>query len=132
MPWDFLLDKRNAMKKPNPSSPKKNETKPEEDLVGYPHYPKDDDIYTRLKEEQDIDPEDPTKLKEEEPDPIIDPEEDLELEDEIRDSDLDIPGADLDDADEEIGNEDEENNFYSIGGDKHHDLEEDQGEVFPW
>lgn len=32
-------------------------------------------------------------------------------------NDLDIPGADLDDADEKIGEEDEENNDYSLGGD---------------
>ena len=40
--------------------------------------------------------------------------------------DLDIPGAELDDANEEIGEEDEENNYYSLGGDNHEDLEEDQ------
>lgn len=39
--------------------------------------------------------------------------------------DLDVPGAELDDADEAIGEEDEENNPYSIGGDRHEDLEED-------
>lgn len=33
-------------------------------------------------------------------------------------SDLDVPGAELDDADEATGNEDEENNSYSLGGDK--------------
>jgi hypothetical protein len=38
--------------------------------------------------------------------------------------DLDIPGAELDDADEGIGEEDEENNYYSLGGDNHEDLEE--------
>src|SRR5260370_1272662 len=42
--------------------------------------------------------------------------------------DLDIPGTELDDADEKIGEEDEENNYYSIGGDNHEDLEEDQGD----
>jgi len=31
-------------------------------------------------------------------------------------SDLDVPGSELDDADEAIGEEDEENNDYSIGG----------------
>jgi hypothetical protein len=41
---------------------------------------------------------------------------------------LDVPGADLDDADEAIGEEDEENNYYSIGGDDHNDLEEDKEE----
>jgi len=38
---------------------------------------------------------------------------------------LDIPGADLDDENEEIGEEDEENNYYSLGGDNHENLEED-------
>ncbi|WP_143308695.1 hypothetical protein [Chitinophaga vietnamensis] len=42
--------------------------------------------------------------------------------------DLDVPGADLDDAEEAIGEEDEENNLYSLGGDRHRDLEEDNGE----
>ncbi|MCY7420570.1 MAG: hypothetical protein LH478_02380 [Chitinophagaceae bacterium] len=36
----------------------------------------------------------------------------------------DIPGADLDDESEDIGEEDEENNYYSIGGDNHDNLEE--------
>jgi hypothetical protein len=40
--------------------------------------------------------------------------------------DLDIPGAELDDADEAIGEEDEENNYYSLGGDNHNDLEEEK------
>lgn len=40
-------------------------------------------------------------------------------------NDLDIPGAELDDTQEEIGSEDEENNGYSLGSDNHNDLEED-------
>lgn len=40
--------------------------------------------------------------------------------------DLDVPGADLDDESEELGEEDEENNYYSLGGDRHENLEEDQ------
>ena len=40
--------------------------------------------------------------------------------------DLDVPGSDLDDENEELGEEDEENNYYSIGGDRHENLEEDQ------
>jgi hypothetical protein len=35
--------------------------------------------------------------------------------------DLDVPGAELDDQNESIGSEDEENNSYSIGGDRHED-----------
>ncbi|MEO6831703.1 MAG: hypothetical protein ABI378_05215 [Chitinophagaceae bacterium] len=33
-------------------------------------------------------------------------------------ADLDVPGSEADDADENIGEEDEENNYYSLGGDK--------------
>ncbi|HYE54184.1 MAG TPA: hypothetical protein VD996_05045 [Chitinophagaceae bacterium] len=39
--------------------------------------------------------------------------------------DLDVPGAELDNPNEEIGEEDEENNYYSLGGDRHENLEED-------
>jgi hypothetical protein len=39
-------------------------------------------------------------------------------------SDLDIPGAQMND-DEALGQEDEENNYYSLGGDRHENLEED-------
>ena len=35
--------------------------------------------------------------------------------------DLDVPGAELDDKNEAIGSEDEENNNYSLGGDRHED-----------
>ena len=40
-------------------------------------------------------------------------------------SDLDIPGSELDDNAEKIGEEDEENNYYSLGGDGHEAQEED-------
>lgn len=38
---------------------------------------------------------------------------------------MDVPGSELDDADESIGEEDEENNYYSLGGDNKENLEED-------
>ena len=38
--------------------------------------------------------------------------------------DMDVPGEELDDKDEEIGAEDEENNYYSLGGDNKDSLEE--------
>jgi hypothetical protein len=38
--------------------------------------------------------------------------------------DLDVPGSELDDADENIGEEDEENNYYSLGGDANDNLED--------
>jgi len=40
-------------------------------------------------------------------------------------TDLDIPGSELDDDNERIGEEDEENNYYSLGGDRHESQEED-------
>jgi hypothetical protein len=40
-------------------------------------------------------------------------------------TDLDIPGSELDDDTESIGEEDEENNYYSLGGDRHEAQEED-------
>lgn len=40
-------------------------------------------------------------------------------------TDLDIPGSELDDDNESIGEEDEENNYYSLGGDRHESQEED-------
>jgi hypothetical protein len=32
---------------------------------------------------------------------------------------IDVPGSELDDQQESIGSEDEENNYYSLGGDNH-------------
>lgn len=40
-------------------------------------------------------------------------------------ADLDVPGSEADDAAEAVGSEDEENNYYSLGGDNHESLEED-------
>lgn len=58
--------------------------------------------------------------------PELEPEEIIELSDDSSlDDGLDIPGAELDDEMEMIGEEDEENNYYSLGGDNHEDLEED-------
>ena len=55
-----------------------------------------------------------------------DEEDDIRPVDGLRRKDeLDIPGSELDDDVEEIGSEDEENNYYSLGSDRHEDLEED-------
>lgn len=43
----------------------------------------------------------------------------------ITGNDLDVPGAEDDDEDEAIGEEDEENNDYSLGGDNHDDTPAD-------
>lgn len=41
--------------------------------------------------------------------------------DEVSGNDLDVPGSELDDDNEDIGEEDEENNSYSLGGDRNED-----------
>jgi len=111
------------MKKPNPSDDQ-NKDNPK-DAKGYPLYPDKDDIYNRAEEEKDIDPDDMSPIKNTDDDEDIDPEEELDFDDDDLELDLDVPGSELDDDDEAIGNEDEENNYYSIGGDNHDDLEED-------
>jgi hypothetical protein len=85
-------------------------------------YPPAEDIYSRGKVEENIDPEDISRLKENQKDPG----------DEGKESELDVPGAELDDDMEKIGAEDEENNEYSIGGDNHSDLDENNPDIqFP-
>lgn len=37
---------------------------------------------------------------------------------------LDVPGSELDNSEEKIGSEDEENNYWSLGGENHEDLEQ--------
>ncbi|MEO9004065.1 MAG: hypothetical protein ABI288_04980 [Ginsengibacter sp.] len=74
---------------------------------GNPIYPSKEDIYSHEEKEpfdEEVTPD--TNKKENE----------ISL-----DEGLDVPGAELDDADEIIGEEDEENNYYSLGGDKHDD-----------
>ena len=39
-------------------------------------------------------------------------------------NELDVPGSEEDDAQEQVGSEDEENNSYSLGSDRHSDLDE--------
>ncbi len=80
----------------------------------------EDDIYKKEKEMQDIDPEDVTVTKA--PNELNDIPDELDFSTNFDGDDLDVPGAELDDADEEIGEEDEENNYYSIGGDNHTEL----------
>jgi hypothetical protein len=96
------------------------------EFPGYPLYPPEDDIYYRDEKIGDIDPEDPTKKKRRNEIPETMNEKDFK--DDMSGSDLDIPGSELDDDQEDIGSEDEENNYYSLGGDNHEDLESDTTE----
>lgn len=103
--------------------PEKNEKK----FPGYPSYPVDEDLYSQSEEKADLDPENPALLKTPNADP--DAPNHLSTDEAHTGDDLDIPGADLDDAQEAIGSEDEENNYYSLGGDDKEGLEEDQGDT---
>jgi hypothetical protein len=95
---------------------------------GYPLYPAEEDIFTKFKEERAIDPEDITKTKKSNENGKAGKNNEKDFEEDGSGSDLDVPGSELDDGEESIGKEDEENNFYSLGGDNHNDLEEDKGD----
>ncbi|HEX7494897.1 MAG TPA: hypothetical protein VF346_11800 [Bacteroidales bacterium] len=99
------------------------------DLHEYPLYPENEDIYKRYKEEEELDPEDISKAKKSDPDDEVLSDIDMEFNEVLVGSDLDIPGSELDDEQEMLGSEDEENNYYSLGGDDHNDLDEDKDEL---
>jgi hypothetical protein len=88
-------------------------------------YPASEDIYAKFKEEKDLNPEDISKKKTPNEKEASLNERDFKTD--MSGSDLDVPGSELDDQQESVGSEDEENNYYSIGGDNHNDLDEDKG-----
>lgn len=94
----------------------------DDDLTGYPSYPATEDIYGKYHKARNINPEEPAKNK-----VITKPgsKNVKDFSDDVTGDDLDVPGSDLDDDIELRGDEDEENNYYSLGGDNHNDLEED-------
>jgi hypothetical protein len=100
-------------KKINKSEEEEN-SKPK--IYGDPEYDASEDIYSKGEKIESIDGDDNPKL------------EKKKSKKKLPGEDLDVPGAELDDADEKIGEEDEENNYYSLGGDDHNDLEEDNEE----
>lgn len=79
-------------------------------------YPASEDIYNKEEKIKNINPDNITNGK------TIDSKEveqnknnlNIDKENQLGD-DLDVPGSELDDNQEEIGSEDEENNFYSEG-----------------
>ncbi len=100
--------------------------KDEKKFPGYPAYPKGDDIFNTDKRALDIDPDDKSKIR---PDDKESRDWNEKVYDnELNGEDLDVPGSELDDRNEDIGNEDEENNYYSLGGDNHNDLDENDSE----
>ncbi len=112
---------------------KNNKSKKKPDAPDYKPYPRKEDIYYQ-DEEVSLDEDTKLENKDESDDreiPLEDftpdildristPEDD-EWNTENFDTnhtgdDLDVPGAELDDDEEDIGEEDEENNYYSLGG----------------
>lgn len=99
-------------------SKKQSSKKMTEEFPGYPHYPSKDDIYSRAEKASDVHPGEES-----------DGEDDVRtnrwnekgLDESYTGEDLDVPGSELDDDNEAIGEEDEENNYYSLGGDNHDD-----------
>jgi hypothetical protein len=85
----------------------------EDEKFPLPIYEKNEDIYAQGKEEP---------FEEE----VLKGKKKIKKDPGTPGQDLDVPGAELDDADEATGGEDEENNYYSLGGEDHNDLEEDQ------
>lgn len=92
-------------KKEGISLPKKEKPIIQDPLL----YPAGEDIYNKSKKEDNVNPDEFA----EKPFPVMVPA-----------NDLDVPGSELDDEQENIGSEDEENNYYSLGGDDHNDLDE--------
>lgn len=104
------MKKEKNYKKPEEE---KEDLKPGDQFV----YPPSEDIYNNAEEVEDIDVDDITKRK-----PKNEPEGTMNEKDFRSDKtgeDLDVPGSELDDAEERAGREDEENNNYSLGGDNH-------------
>lgn len=92
----------------------------ETEFPGYPLYPASEDIYSKGIKEDNIDPENINKLKEPN-DKIRNKWNESDYDHQVAGGDLDIPGSEYDDEEEDIGMEDEENNYYSLGGDNHSD-----------
>lgn len=92
---------------------KKTDKAEKDGFPGYPIYPENEDIYSRQKEEIEIDPEYTDQKKT----PVEKGGElnEKNFKQDKTGGDLDVPGAELDDAQEELGSEDEENNIYSKG-----------------
>lgn len=82
---------------------KSNEKKTE--FPGYIPYPKGEDIFVKSKKVENKKDKKDNTLTALSPDRMGDA--------------LDVPGSELDNNQENIGSEDEENNYYSLGGDNH-------------
>src|SRR6478752_10417539 len=93
---------------------------------GYPVYPEEEDIYNKFKKATDVNPEDISQKKDFIETTVSGKRKGKAADGDHLSGDLDVPGSELDNDLENTGSEDEENNYYSLGGDNHEDLEEDR------
>ncbi len=104
----------------------KKTTDLQNEYPGYPQYPAADDLYNKGIKESDLDPEDVSKNKS-----TIDTAStawnEKNFEEDPTGDDLDVPGAEQDEQIVNSESEDEENKYYSLGGDDHTDLDESNG-----
>ncbi len=98
---------------------KREDKEDDKKFPGYPPYDSKNDIYNNEDELENIDPSDLAHRKSK--NVPTNQLNEMESDGEFMGEDLDVPGAELDNAQEEIGSEDEENNYYSLGGDNHDD-----------
>ena len=112
------------IKAQNDNDISKVDTAKKVDYDGYPLYPVKEDMYNQSTEEENVNPEDISQLKAPNENDNAQSRSKKDFAEDESGSDLDVPGAELDDEAEAIGSEDEENNYYSLGGDDHNDLDE--------
>lgn len=94
------------MKTNNSFTPQDEGNTTPEDL---PINPVSDDAYHKYITDWYLDPENNS------PNSVVNNEK--AFQEDVSGDDLDIPGSELDDAQETVGSEDEENNYYSLGDD---------------
>jgi len=88
----------------------------EQEFPGYPKYPANEDIYNQAIKDPNVHP---GEEEETENDVRTAKWNEKGTEESLTGEDLDVPGSELDDESESTGDEDEENNYYSLGGDNH-------------
>lgn len=95
------------------------------DLPAYPDNPTSEDIYKIGKRE--LNPSQKASVHKASMKDVEGQLNEKDFEEDMSGDDLDVPGSELDDRQEKTGSEDEENNYYSIGGDEHNSLDENMG-----
>lgn len=92
------------------------------EFPGYPSYPENEDIYNTDRRASELNPDDNSLIKTEKPGKW----NEKDFDEVVNGDDLDLPNIELDMHDGRLGIEDEENDYFSLGGDNHDDLEEDR------